>query len=430
MSDPIAAPVPFSRIAAPRKLVVCCDGTWNEPYQIGNPTNVVKMVRAILPKDANEAAQLVYYHAGVGTGNIVDRFMGGTMGVGLASNVQTAYEFLATNYVNGDKIYLFGFSRGAYTARAVAGLIGKVGGLLLKQDMDLFPYVYDIYRNREHRDALGTKDPAKIKATVRAVHSERKLGKNFDRLIDALSRANSAPIFFIGVWDTVGSLGVPGRGLRWIGQSKYNFHDTGLSPRIRFAYHAIGIDEKRSTFVPTLWTRPKVRHDPGDVVPVLEQVWFAGVHSSVGGGYEDRGLSDIAFLWMVDKAMTARGLHDARQSWLPLAFDEEYLAGNIQPTMGRLKDSGRFVFWKVLGLRDRTMMATPPPNATTGEEQETCEAVHWSARVRLECDEKGRFEPFPYRPRNLMAALGKDTTVVTEPSELERKYLPWFHTST
>ena len=122
-----------------RKLIVCCDGTWNEPYQIGAPTNVVKMARAIRPMDDDGVAQMVYYHPGVGTGNMVDRFMGGTMGLGLSQNVQACYDFLATNFVDGDKIYLFGFSRGAYTARSIAGLIGAVGGLLENRDMDLFP---------------------------------------------------------------------------------------------------------------------------------------------------------------------------------------------------------------------------------------------------------------------------------------------------
>ena len=290
-------------IWAPRKLVVCCDGTWNEPYQIGNPTNIVKMVRAISPEDANHVAQIVFYHSGVGTGNIFDRFIGGTMGVGLAKNVQSAYEFLSANYVDGDRIYLFGFSRGAYTARSLAGLIGQVGGLLQKANMDLFPFVFDIYRDPKNRAALGTKDADQIEAAIRAVIPAGKLGNNLARLVDALVEADPAPIFFIGVWDTVGALGVPAGGLRFIGKSRYNFHDTGLSERIRYAYHALAIDERRKAFEPSLWTRPKGRGTAqGAVTQTLEQVWFSGVHSNVGGGYPDCGLSDIAFLWMVDKA--------------------------------------------------------------------------------------------------------------------------------
>jgi uncharacterized protein (DUF2235 family) len=420
MSDQGTAAVP---VFAPRKLVVCCDGTWNEPYQIGNPTNVVKMVRAVLPKDVNEVTQLVYYHPGVGTGNIVDRFIGGTLGVGLAKNVQSAYDVLASNYVNGDKIYLFGFSRGAYTARALAGLIGKVGGLLQKGDMDLFPYVWDIYRDKVHRDALGTKNEAKIEAAVRAVHGEQKLGKNFRRLIDALSAAQPAPIFFIGVWDTVGALGVPGGGLRKIGQSLYDFHDTELSERVHYAYHALAIDERRKNFEPTLWTRPKGRATLPNAQPqTLEQVWFAGVHSNVGGGYPDCGLSDIAFLWMVDKAKEAQGRDPA---YLPLAFDESYLKDKTEQTMGLLEDSGKKIFWKWLGLRDRAVMAPVAPDPATGKERETCEYIHWSAWFRLQCTGKDQFAPFPYAPDNLRDAVKRNAAAVTKLSSLERLYRKW-----
>ena len=238
-----------------RKLIVCCDGTWNEPYQIGTTTNVVKMVRAIRP-DSDGVSQLVYYHPGVGTGNWVDRLMGGTMGIGLSSNVQSAYDFLATNFMDGDDIYLFGFSRGAFTARSLAGLVGLVG-LLEKRDMDLFPRVYDIYRSRKHRHALKSGQKEQVELAVRTLFPND--GQQ-ERLVDALvENARPTPIFFIGVWDTVGALGIPFGPLRWIGQAKYNFHDTELSDRIRFAYHALAIDEARNSFKPTLWTRPQGR---------------------------------------------------------------------------------------------------------------------------------------------------------------------------
>ncbi len=414
------APAP---VWAPRKLVVCCDGTWNEPYKIGKPTNVVKMARAILPKDANEVAQLIYYHPGVGTGNVLDRFIGGTMGVGLAKNVQSAYDFLAANYCEDDKIYLFGFSRGAYTARSIAGLIGQVGGLLRKTDMDLFPFVFEIYRSREHRAALGTKQADKIEAAIRAVIPAARLGKHCARLVEALCEAYSAPVFFIGVWDTVGALGVPSGWLRWIGQSRYNFHDTGLSERIRFAYHALAIDERRKSFEPSLWTRRKGRgSEPGAVTQTLEQVWFAGVHSNVGGSYDDAGLSDIAFLWMVNKAKEAAFSNDGG-TYLPLAFDEHYLDQHTERCMGLLEDSGGSMIWKISGLRERAIMA--PPAALEGVDQETCESIHWSAAYRLQCTDDKSFKPFPYAPNNLNAALQKNPTAVAALSDLEKQYHPW-----
>jgi uncharacterized protein (DUF2235 family) len=154
---------------------------------VGAPTNVVKMVRAIRPVDADGVAQMVYYHPGVGTGNIVDRFMGGTMGIGLCANVQAAYDFLATNFLDGDRIYLFGFSRGAYTARSLAGLIGVMGGLLEKHDMDLFPYVFELYRSPDHRKASPSEP---------RLRSKRPCARNFPKRSSAAIPADSRMPFW------------------------------------------------------------------------------------------------------------------------------------------------------------------------------------------------------------------------------------------
>jgi uncharacterized protein (DUF2235 family) len=405
-----------SGVAASRKLIVCCDGTWNEPYQEGAPTNVVKMVRAIRPIDDAGAAQLVYYHPGVGTGNIVDRFMGGTIGIGLSANVQSAYDFVTTNYVEGDKIFLFGFSRGAFTARSLAGLIGLIG-LIGKRDMDLFPMAYEVYRSRAHRMALATGQADEYRKALRAIFPQPSKQKSIDRLVEALLHARPTQIFFIGVWDTVGALGIPFGPLRWIGRSQYGFHDTDLSERIRYAYHALAIDESRKNFTPTLWTRPKGRGtDPKMKKQTLEQVWFAGAHSNVGGGYADCGLSDVAFLWMVAKAAGAAWEADKDQ---PLAFDIQYLKEKVDQTMGLLKNS-RTGIWKFLGSYNRPVLAPPPPG------KETCEAIHWSARLRLECKDQDLFTPFPYRPVNLERGLAAGTTGATaDLCPTEQLYRPW-----
>jgi hypothetical protein len=232
------------------------------------------------------------------------------------------------------------------------------------------------------------------------------------------------PIFFIGVWDTVGALGIPLGWARWIGKQHYEFHDTGLSPRIRFAYHALAIDEQRASFEPTLWTRPKGYGTRKDVTEqTLEQVWFAGAHSNVGGGHEDAGLSDIAFLWMVDKAMNA---HWTNYKGLPLAFEEKaYLEKKIAPNMGLLRDSSEGIVWTVAGRKQRVVLGPPPRDKVTGAETETSESVHRSARFRFECQDKDPFSPFSYRPANLEKALAQPGCVVTDLSELERKYRPW-----
>lgn len=316
-----------------RKLVVCCDGTWNMPNQPGAPTNVVKMVRAIRPLDDAGASQIVHYHPGVGTGNFVDRFMGGTLGVGLMGNVQSAYGFLVDNYYPGDEIFLFGFSRGAYTARSLAGFVDLVG-LLQKIDMELFVQVFDIYR--KHRLIRTTNTPEDLAASFRPhLHGGEA---SYLRLLEALTRSRRTGILFIGVWDTVGALGVPFGPLRWIGRRLYNFHSTQLAESVLFAYQALSIDERRRAFRPSIWTRPNSRRGGPQT---FEQVWFAGVHSNVGGGYVDTGLSDIAFLWMAAKAAEARRTPTDQ----PLALDENYLRNRIQRTMGRLENS-RTLKWR------------------------------------------------------------------------------------
>jgi uncharacterized protein (DUF2235 family) len=396
-----------------RKLVVCCDGTWNEPYQAGTPTNVVKMVRAIRPADDIGVAQMVYYHPGVGTGNAVDRFMGGTLGIGLSTNVQSAYDFLATNYVDGDQIYLLGFSRGAFTARSTAGLIGLVG-LLEKRDMDLFSRVYDIYRSRQHRESLRNGSEAAIESAVRTLFPQEQFVGEHKRIVEALLNARPSEIFFIGVWDTVGALGIPLGPLRWVGQSKYNFHDTELSDRVRFAYHALAIDERRENFAPTLWNRPKGRGTDSKRKQTLEQVWFAGAHSNIGGGYPDCGLSDIAFLWMAAK-MSAASYASGR----PIALDNEYLKNKIDKAMGMLVDSKKGVF-KLLPSYQRPILACPPPD------KETCEFIHRSVLYRYQCKEDGLFLPYPYRPASLNAILADGGKGVTaDLMEIERSYRAW-----
>lgn len=397
-----------------RKLIVCCDGTWNKPYEVDGPTNVVKMVRAIRPIDDKGVAQIIFYHPGVGTGNPLDSFMGGTMGFGLSANVQSAYDFLASNFVDGDLIFLFGFSRGAFTARSLAGLIGYIG-LMEKRDMDLFPRVYDIYRSVDYRHVLSTGDKEQMDAALHKLFPKDVAEKTLDRLIDALLRARPTPIFFIGVWDTVGALGIPLTPLNWIGQKNFQFHDTDLSDKVRYAYHALAIDEARGNFKPTLWTRPAGRgSDPAKRPQTLEQVWFAGVHSNVGGGYPNSGLSDIAFLWMVAKAAAAAQSENPDS---PIAFEEQYLKEKIDQTMGLLVDS-RKTFWKLVEKYTRPIMAAPPP------EKETCEFIHYSAHARFDATGNKAFAPFPYQPDNLKTALNGNGAIANLMA-MEKQYRPW-----
>jgi uncharacterized protein (DUF2235 family) len=260
-----------------RRLVVCCDGTWNSADSGGAATNVLRLARIVRPVAADGTDQIVYYDNGVGTGGLIDKLGGGAVGVGLSRNVRQAYAFLVNNYRDGDEIFLFGFSRGAYTARAVGGLIGRIG-LLRKRQMGAFAEAWDWNRRAPpERDA------------ARAAFEAR-----FD------GRRTEVPVRCIGVWDTVGAMGIPaGRVLgKWQPcSSAFRFHNADLGARVQHAFHALALDERRPPFQPLPWNRPKSPAQP----QVLRQVWFRGVHSDVGGGYEAHGAADLAMLWMAEQ---------------------------------------------------------------------------------------------------------------------------------
>ena len=289
----------------PKRIVVCCDGTWNTPNQ-PSPTNVVKLARAVLPTASDGTPQMVFYDWGVGTERGLDRWLGGAFGRGLLKNVEDGYRFIAHNYERGDQLFIFGFSRGAYTARSLVGFIRNCG-LLKKRHADLIGQAVALYKSPGfHPDSAEA-------VAYRADHS---------REID---------VHFIGVWDTVGALGIPLPGLHALTRKKYQFHDVELSGIVKNAVHALAIDEQRWAFRPAVW---KAIDKPGQTV---EQVWFAGVHSDVGGGYADAGLSETALRWMVGKA-----------AGCGLEVDQGFLDETTHPDpMGALHDS-RQGFYKWL----------------------------------------------------------------------------------
>ncbi|MGN6608982.1 MAG: DUF2235 domain-containing protein [Jatrophihabitans sp.] len=259
-----------------KNLIVCADGTWDKATD-KYPSNVERLSREVAPTADGGVPQQVYYHAGVGT-SFGDKFRGGLFGYGLGHNVRACYRFLVEHYEAGDRLFLFGFSRGAFTARSLAGFI-RNAGVLRPEHVDRVDEGYDLYRDKEGPDAPS------------ALEFRRQYAWTMQ-----------TPIHFVGVWDTVGALGVPNVGWPWVNwlNRRYQFHDTQLSSHVRFAYQALSIDEARRPFAPTLWQpQPAV---PGQVV---EQVWFAGVHTDVGGGYADGQLADITWHWMTDRARAA-----------------------------------------------------------------------------------------------------------------------------
>ncbi len=291
-----------------RNLIICSDGTWNTPDQenfgVKTPSNVVRFRNAVAPKvefgktrvseDAgiidNHAEQVVYYHTGVGTdGGFIANIAGGAFGKGLSKNIMSAYNWLARNYEAGDRISMIGFSRGAYTVRSLSGMLHQTG-LLDLSSVDV--------------DSESSGDSLKWKLVEQAMEAYQERGEKLDEFIASNSfhegfKAKEGEVYFLGVWDTVGALGIP-NDLAILNEldrfGKLNFHDTELGDYVLNARHAVAADEERLPFSPTLWKNINERKD------TVKQLWFPGVHSDVGGGYREDGLSNIALKWMIEEA--------------------------------------------------------------------------------------------------------------------------------
>jgi uncharacterized protein (DUF2235 family) len=370
-----------------KRIVVCCDGTWNQ-WTGDHPTNVVRVAQAVsltAPGDAPGSAipQIVFYDEGVGTGGgLIDRIRGGAFGYGLDKNVEDAYRFLVNNYEQGDEIYLFGFSRGAYTARSTAGVIRKCG-LLTKQNGVKIGAALSLYRLRD-----SSPDLEETQRFRRENSHPNPVLPSDDRY------AYVVRIHFLGVWDTVGSLGVPLRSLRWVPwNNRYKFHDERLSSTVKNAFHAVSIDEQRGSYEPTLW----------DQVPAegqrVEQTWFAGVHSEVGGGSSERGLSSLALGWMIDKARECG-----------LAFDEPQVREiKAEADPAEKVDKSLSGVWRFLVPYHRRIGITQPVKAGLSNS----ESLHPSVCVKLNTAAP------PYRPENVSAYLKRSdrrmTAVGAEP---------------
>lgn len=270
-------------------LVVCCDGTWNTADQeqggIPTPTNVARLHACVAEQSPAGVVQKKYYHPGVGSDpGLINKLLGGGIGLGLDRNIQSAYGWLCRTYQPGDAIHLFGFSRGAYTVRSLGGLTTRCGLLDLTgiPDDEGWKRVETVFTNG-YRQRNETRE------------DWLKRGWKFHQ---SKPGSQDVSLHFIGVWDTVGALGIPEHlGVLKLLESpnKYKFHDTTLSDRVLHARHALATDEMRGSFQATLWTGVKPGHD-------VKQVWFPGVHSDVGGGYRETALSDGALKWMIEEA--------------------------------------------------------------------------------------------------------------------------------
>jgi uncharacterized protein (DUF2235 family) len=424
-----------------KRLVLCFDGTWNSLSNPKELTNIVKIANAVSLRDANGIDQVCYYNSGVGSGGPIDSVLGGAFGVGLKSNVQRGLAFLTLNYQNKpgandpDEIYLFGFSRGAYTARALAGVLGVAGiPVIISQSVKH----WDFYRRLAKLEA---ENRGRNKTTPLYKRNAKEIKLLRDALADknvTLYHPEDINIVCVGVFDTVGAYGVPmGLGLSGISNLftywTRGFHSRQVGAGVRVALHAMAIDEMRRPFSPTFWMEKLKRdsdEDEGKEEPaasspapvkaqVVEQMWFAGVHSNVGGGYEQAGLSDLPLAWMISRVKANTGL----------AFDDSELLAEIWPCpastlyrSGSAAPIGRFR--SILPRPADTLMARvwEGLNIALGRRRRSRrrmnEELHWSVKQRLDwenalVDKRG---PQKYAPGNLKT---KSNLKYSEPSDLE-----------
>lgn len=338
-----------------KNIAIFCDGTWQSLGQ-PNPTNVSRLARCVAPESPATAAdpampQVVFYDDGVGVGegvlNDVVKVVGGGLGKRLDAKIAQAYQFLCLNYAPGDRIFIFGFSRGAYTARSLAGLLRKCW-ILRRDRIGELGKAIALYRNRK----VGVNDQATL-----------DFKKTNSQSVAAAANVAGAPdtrggVRYVGVWDTVGSLGVP-RSLPFADEvnDQYRFHDTDLSSFVEHARHAVSIDERRNTFQPTLWTNmDKLNADSGAAkLPPerqpYQQHWFPGTHGSIGGGDSDKGLSLGPLCWIADGAAQAGLVWDK-------AMLDGYTKGCNPAGAFAAQDSSLRDFFVGAGLADRA----PPPS--------------------------------------------------------------------
>jgi uncharacterized protein (DUF2235 family) len=286
-----------------KNVVVCCDGTANQVFA-GDDTNVVRLC-AVAVKDP--AQQVVYYHPGLGTmaaqgaltwwGRFWTKVAGLAFGYGIANDIQNAYSFIMATYEPGDRLYLFGFSRGAYTARAVASLL-KLYGLLRRGNESLVPYVV---RELLHFDSFLW---LMIDRTFGSKLNEKRAAAKFDKATEFRSvfATQSCKPHFVGVWDTVSSVGLSFNPTR--------VPYTARNKDIAIGRHALALDERRAFFNRNLWQRDPLASPIGP--HDIKEVWFAGVHCDIGGGYPaaDSDLARISFAWMVKEAAANHFLVD------------------------------------------------------------------------------------------------------------------------
>lgn len=315
-----------------KRIAIFIDGTWNRPDAV-NPTNVLRLSRCVQHFDRKtDTPQMVIYSPGVGSGRgntafgrKLDRVFGGSLGWGLLDIIEETYRNLVFAYEQGDEVYIFGFSRGAFAARSLAGMIRSCG-IAPRSHLGRIPEAVARYVSRapetkpDHPHSFAFRaDFAPDTATSQAEYNWRRKTGDTNAILLTLP--------YVGVWDTVGALGLPAFvPLANKFNAKYEFHDTILSSSVLSARHAVALDERRKTFPAHLWSNLEDLNSRygAQASPAYLQQWFAGTHGSVGGGGERIGLSSIAMHWI------AMGAEDAGLSINWEDFDRQAHRLNFQ----------------------------------------------------------------------------------------------------
>lgn len=363
-----------------KKLALFLDGSWNN---IDDNTNVWRLSQMVARHDQNGIRQLSYYTPGVGTAR-GEKIRGGALGYGLDEDVMEAYRWLMGHFdqndegTPSDEIYIFGFSRGAFTARSLSGMIARCGLLRAGAPLSV-EELYNRYRMDSDAPSL-----VELYGRETVTDAERRLMRHSRRVL----------IRMIGVWDTVGALGVPFGNIPGISRRRFGFHNTDLSKLYEHAYQALAIDEHRKAFDPTLWTlftpsipdsRNKRRWRPTKV----EQRWFVGAHANIGGGIPSDDLPQLPMDWMVGKARA-----------LGLTFRETVKVRNDEDWKGSIHDSfAKFTFglYRLIkfGRRHHRTIGKEPIAAENGSVATVNETIDGSVFDRWRFDKS-------YRPASIL----------------------------
>lgn len=377
---------------AARRIVLCLDGTWNNTYRekeredgsrVAKPSNVLKMYRSVLPRDADgEREQIVYYDPGVGSIadypglanaalRTVDNQLGGALGAGFEANIEEALTFLVQNYRRGDQLFVFGFSRGAATARGLSQFLDWSGGLPARHDAYYLPLLF-----RRYAVSHGSEPAAAVKAGI-----DREATRE-------LAPFRPVTIDMLGAWDTVMALGIRFRDSK----RREPAHDRSFYVQptparcVRHAFQALAIDESRYDFRPEVW----IAAAEGQT---LRQRWFPGSHSNVGGGYVKDGLANGPFHWFLDEAAA-----------LGLAVDRRF-AGYFRPYARDVLYRSRGIFYRAIeAIRLRSRRGR---RRLTGRPESAHLTLDASVIHRLNGDpaEEPRLGGKRYRPKNVLRFL-------------------------